>query len=118
MTLLAEMAHMLVRPVRANTPIAETPTGRIATQSLTAGRDHILRQDATHASPSSSCHGLGNASKLCIGKLVDGRTGGTCVVPQAAVDSWKPRAQQIFPGESLCLVVLPLLYSSYTQDSD
>ena len=38
--------------------------------------------------------------------------------PPAVVDSWKPRAQQIFPGESLCLVVLPLLYSSHLQDSD
>ena len=57
---------MLVRPVRANTPIAETPTSRIAARSLTAGRDHILRQDAAHTSPSGSCHGLGNVSELGI----------------------------------------------------
>lgn len=33
--------------------------------------------------------------------------GGTCVVPQAVIDSWVQRQQQIFPGETLCGLVVP-----------
>ena len=36
--------------------------------------------------------------------------GGTTVVPHQVVSSWKERSQQIFPGETLCALVLPLLY--------
>ena len=36
--------------------------------------------------------------------------GGTCVVPPSVLDSWKQRTQQIFPGESLAGLVVPLLH--------
>ena len=36
--------------------------------------------------------------------------GGTCVVPPPVLASWKERTQQIFPGESLAGLVVPLLH--------
>ena len=44
--------------------------------------------------------------------------GGTCQVPQAVLDEWAPRRQQIFPGEALCLLILPLLYPTLLQGHD
>ena len=37
-------------------------------------------------------------------------TGGTCVVPQATLDSWNPRKQQIYPGEAFASLVVPVLH--------
>ena len=37
-TCIAEVMHMLIRPVRTDAPIAEPPTIRIAAKSLTTGR--------------------------------------------------------------------------------
>ena len=37
-------------------------------------------------------------------------TGGTCIVPQSTLDSWKTRKQQIFPGEALSALVIPRLH--------
>ena len=34
--------------------------------------------------------------------------GGTCVVPSSEIDLWIPRKQQIFPGEALCGLVIPV----------
>ena len=36
--------------------------------------------------------------------------GGTCAVPAATLSSWAPRKQQIYPGETLCGLVVPLLH--------
>ena len=44
--------------------------------------------------------------------------GGTCDVPPEVVQEWIPRRQQIFPGEALCLLVLPLLYPTMFQSRD
>eukprot|EP00435_Cladocopium_sp_Y103_P048537 s71_g14.t1 len=35
--------------------------------------------------------------------------GGTCVVPPSVVAQWKPRTQQIYPGETLAAVLVPTL---------
>ncbi|CAE7257437.1 unnamed protein product [Symbiodinium microadriaticum] len=35
---------------------------------------------------------------------------GTSVVPPSVLDAWKPRSQQIFPGEALCVLVVPALH--------
>ena len=37
-------------------------------------------------------------------------TGGTCVVPQATLDSWNSRKQQIYPGEAFASLVVPVLH--------
>ena len=44
--------------------------------------------------------------------------GGTCAVPDAVVASWKSRSQQIYPGETLCVLLLPLLYSQLFRHQD
>ena len=44
--------------------------------------------------------------------------GGNCSVPQAVLQEWTPRKQQIFPGEALCLLVLPLLYPDLFRGQD
>ena len=44
--------------------------------------------------------------------------GGTTVVPHQVVSSWKGRSQQIFPGETLCALVLPLLYPTTLESHD
>ena len=44
--------------------------------------------------------------------------GGTTVVPHQVVSSWKERSQQIFPGETLCALVLPLLYPTTLESHD
>ena len=45
-------------------------------------------------------------------------TGGTCRVPAATLASWTPRRQQIFPGETLAGLVVPLLHPALFQDAD
>ena len=44
--------------------------------------------------------------------------GGTCVVPQAVLQSWIPRNQQIYPGEAVCGIVVPYLFPSVFQHRD
>ena len=44
--------------------------------------------------------------------------GGTCVEPPAVLESWKERKQQIFLGETLCALVLPMLYPTRWQAVD
>ncbi len=44
--------------------------------------------------------------------------GGTCVVPQTEIDLWIPRRQQIFVGESICGLVVPVQLQSIFQDCD
>ncbi|CAE7466822.1 unnamed protein product [Symbiodinium microadriaticum] len=43
---------------------------------------------------------------------------GTAAVPDQLLSSWKQRKQQIFPGESLCMLVVPLLHGAHLQDRD
>ena len=45
-------------------------------------------------------------------------SGGTCVVPQATLDSWCGRKQQIYPGEALAALVVPLLQPHFFQAAD
>lgn len=50
---------------------------------------------------------------------VDGEVlGATTVVPDSVLQSWKPRDQQIFPGELLCSLVIPILYPDLLRDQD
>ena len=44
--------------------------------------------------------------------------GGTCVVPPPVLASWKERTQQIFPGESLAGLVVPLLHPGMFYQSE
>ena len=44
--------------------------------------------------------------------------GGTTVVPEPVIHRGKPRHQQIFPGESLCALVIPVLYPDVLNDQD
>eukprot|EP00435_Cladocopium_sp_Y103_P006376 s317_g2.t1 len=44
--------------------------------------------------------------------------GGTMVVPQETLDSWNPRKQQIFPGESLAGLVVPTIHPHLLRDAD
>ena len=44
--------------------------------------------------------------------------GGTCLVPPEEIDLWIPRKQQIFPGEALCGLVVPLHLSSLLKNCD
>ena len=44
--------------------------------------------------------------------------GGTCRVPPAVIAGWAPRAQQIFPGESICALVIPFLWRQVFQAQD
>eukprot|EP00435_Cladocopium_sp_Y103_P025431 s4491_g6.t1 len=44
--------------------------------------------------------------------------GGTCVVPEETLSSWCPRKQQIFPGEALAALLVPLLHPSVFDSQD
>lgn len=44
--------------------------------------------------------------------------GGTCVVPQSCLDGWIPRRQQIFPGETLCGLVVPWFHFDRLRHQD
>ena len=44
--------------------------------------------------------------------------GGTCLVPCAVVEAWKENTQQIYPGETLCVLLLPILYGDALADQD
>lgn len=44
--------------------------------------------------------------------------GGTCAVPQPVLDSWVPRNQQIFPGESLCGLLVPWIHHAVLSARD
>ena len=44
--------------------------------------------------------------------------GGTCVVPPQVIASWKSRSQQIFPGESLAGLLVPLLHPCHFWQAD
>ena len=44
--------------------------------------------------------------------------GGTCLVPQAVLDSWADRRQQIYPGETLAVLAVPMLYADLFQNRD
>ena len=44
--------------------------------------------------------------------------GGTTIVPSEVLAAWKPRAQQIFPGETLAALVVPALHGSLLRDRD
>ena len=44
--------------------------------------------------------------------------GGTCLVPDAVLQEWTPRKQQIFPCEALCLLVIPLVYAHLIKGRD
>ena len=44
--------------------------------------------------------------------------GGTCAVPTAVLDAWTPRKQQIFPGESLCGLLVPWLHGPALRHHD
>ena len=44
--------------------------------------------------------------------------GGTCVVPPSVVAHWKPRTQQIYPGETLAAVVVPALCPTVLCNAD
>lgn len=44
--------------------------------------------------------------------------GGTCVVPPLVIGQWKPRTQQIYPGETLAAVVVPALCPSLLRGQD
>eukprot|EP00435_Cladocopium_sp_Y103_P028233 s1719_g7.t1 len=45
-------------------------------------------------------------------------TGGTTVVPMATLESWTPRKQQIYPGEALAALVVPLLHPSLLENEE
>ena len=44
--------------------------------------------------------------------------GGTCVVPPLVISQWKPRTQQIYPGETLAAVVVPALCPTLLRGRD
>lgn len=63
------------------------------------------------------------ANKLRLGWVVFAQPplkpiGGTCAVPQAVLEEWVPRKQQIFPGEALCLLILPMLLPDILKGRD
>ena len=43
---------------------------------------------------------------------------GTCLVPPNVIHDWKPRKQHIFPGETLAVLILPLLYPQLLRNMD
>ena len=43
---------------------------------------------------------------------------GTCAVPQAAIDEWQSRNQQIFMGETLAVLLLPVLFPEFLSQRD
>ena len=52
--------------------------------------------------------------------FIPGRTpfGGTCKVPDDVLQAWLPRKQQIFPGETLCGLLIPWVHSRELQGRD
>lgn len=48
----------------------------------------------------------------------DPPTGGSCCVPPQVIQSWKPRNQQIFPGETLCGLLLPYIQPDLLEGRD
>ena len=44
--------------------------------------------------------------------------GGSCAVPTATLASWAPRRQQIYPGETLCGLVVPVLHPDRFRNAD
>ena len=44
--------------------------------------------------------------------------GGTCLVPPPVLESWKDRRQQIYPGETLAVLVAPQLQPEFFTDAD
>ena len=44
--------------------------------------------------------------------------GGTCLVPSAVLESWKSRRQQIYPGETLAVLLVPMLLPQYFVAAD
>ena len=44
--------------------------------------------------------------------------GGTCVVPPSTLESWTPRRQQIYPGESLAALVVPTIHPELFKEQD
>ena len=44
--------------------------------------------------------------------------GGTCCVPDEVLHAWTPRKQQIFPGESLCGLLIPWLHGPQLCEHD
>ena len=44
--------------------------------------------------------------------------GGTCVVPPRVISQWKPRVQQIYPGETIAALVIPFLCSDVLRSCD
>ena len=39
-------------------------------------------------------------------------SGVTCTVPQRVIDTWQPRTQQIYPGETLCGLLVPWFHGA------
>ena len=44
--------------------------------------------------------------------------GGTCVIPAAAIAEWKERSQQIFVGETLAALLVPVLLPNFFRNAD
>ena len=44
--------------------------------------------------------------------------GGSCAVPTATLASWAPRRQQIYPGETLCGLMVPVLHPDRFRNAD
>ena len=44
--------------------------------------------------------------------------GGSCVVPDEVLNSWTPRKQQIFPGETLCGLIVPWFHQDRLRNHD
>ena len=42
----------------------------------------------------------------------------TCVVPQAVIQSWTARTQQIYPGETLCGLLVPWFHGATLRHQD
>ena len=64
------------------------------------------------------------SSRLTLGWIILDPTrnmtpvGGSCVVPPEVIDSWIPRKQQIFAGETLCGLVLPTIHPEILRGRD
>ena len=44
--------------------------------------------------------------------------GGSCDVPSSTLASWAPRKQQIYPGETICGLIVPFLHPAYFRSQD
>ncbi len=44
--------------------------------------------------------------------------GGTCSVPESVIHSWHDRKQQIFPGETLCGLIVPWFHHYHLRGHD